>query len=297
MIVAVLIEQDWPRPLQEPGAPVYRAGAGAGRWVAALCVIVSALVLVPAAAPAPNTKFVSKQYGYSIVLPGNSSRWFSSLARVTWSTARSRRIRLPSTPSPICGPTGCTSSGRDGCQRDPRSRSGRRFSLRNRGPNCTTHPSLSTSKLSGTPARLLTWSCTDGYNAIGITALHAHLGYFMIVASRSTSSPASDRTAFSGAEHHSASCLRRSSTRPARVRVQGLGPPRPSRRTSLRRRRSRPRQAPRREHLWGDGHLPNVVARPSAGPRDERAWIGQRSLTSGRVVTADLVVDGSAERA
>ena len=30
MIVAVLIEQDWPRPLQEPGAPVYRAGAGAG---------------------------------------------------------------------------------------------------------------------------------------------------------------------------------------------------------------------------------------------------------------------------
>ena len=78
----MLIEQDW--HLQEPGAPVYRAGSG--RWVAALCVIVSALVLVPAAASAPNTKFVSKQYGYSIVLPGNSSRWFSSFARVTWST-------------------------------------------------------------------------------------------------------------------------------------------------------------------------------------------------------------------
>ena len=71
--------------------------------------------------------------------------------------------------------------------------------LRNRGPNCTTHPSLSNSKLSGTPARLLTWSCTDGYNAIGITALHAQLGYFMIVASRTTSSRASNRTAFSGA--------------------------------------------------------------------------------------------------
>jgi len=71
--------------------------------------------------------------------------------------------------------------------------------LRNRGPNCTTRPSISTSKLSGTPARLLAWSCTDGYNAIGITALHAHLGYFMIVASRTTSSRASDRTAFSSA--------------------------------------------------------------------------------------------------
>ena len=48
-------------------------------------------------------------------------------------------------------------------------------------------------------ARLLTWSCTDNYNAIGITALHAHLGYFMIVASPTTSSRASNRTAFSRA--------------------------------------------------------------------------------------------------
>ena len=57
--LAVLIEQDW--QLREPEPPVYRAGAG--RWVAALCVIDSALVLVPAATPAPNTKCVSKQYG------------------------------------------------------------------------------------------------------------------------------------------------------------------------------------------------------------------------------------------
>ena len=49
MIAAVLIEQ-------EPGAPVYRAGAA--RCVAALCVVISALVLLPAAASAPNTKFV-----------------------------------------------------------------------------------------------------------------------------------------------------------------------------------------------------------------------------------------------
>ena len=70
MIVEVLIQPAW--RLQETGAPVYRARAR--RWVAALCVVVSALVLVPAAASAPNTKFVSKTYGYSIVLPGNSSR-------------------------------------------------------------------------------------------------------------------------------------------------------------------------------------------------------------------------------
>ena len=195
MIAAVLIEQDW--HLQEPGTPAY--GAWAGRWVAALCVVVSALVFVPAAASAPNTKFVSKQYGYSIVLPGNSSRWFSSFARVTWSTGtispdtpafdtytdlRTNRLYIIGARRLLAGAT---------------LEKWTATFLRNRGPNCTTHPSLSNSTLSGTPARLLTWSCTDGYNAIGITALHARLGYFMIVASRTTSSRASNRTAFSDA--------------------------------------------------------------------------------------------------
>ena len=195
MIAAVVGEQDW--QLHEPVAPVHRAGAG--RWVAALCVIVSALVLVPAAASASSTKFVSKQYGYSIVLPGNSSRWFSSLARVTWSTG----TISPDTPAFDT----YTDLRTDrlyiiGARRLPAGATLQKWTtmfLKNRGPNCTTPPTLSNSNLSRTPARLLTWSCTDGYNAIGITALHAHLGYFMIVASRTTSSRAANRTAFNGA--------------------------------------------------------------------------------------------------
>ena len=196
MIVALLIEQD--RQLQKPGAPVYRAGAG--RWVAALCVIVSALVLVPAAASAPNTKFVSKQYGYSIVLPGSSSRWFSSFARVPWSTG---------TISPDTAAFDTFTDMRTdrlyiiGARRLPAGSTLENWTatfLRNRGPNCTTRSTLSNSKLSGTTARLLTWSCTDGYNATGITALHAHLGYFMLVASPTTTSRASNRTAFNGAQ-------------------------------------------------------------------------------------------------
>ena len=195
MIDAVLIEADW--QLQEPGEPVYRAGAG--RWVAVLCVIISALVLVPVVASAPNTKFVSKQYRYSIVLPGNSSRWLSSFARVTWSTG---------TIAPDTAAFDTFSDLRSdrlyiiGARRLPAGSTLNKWTtifLKNRGPNCTTPPSLSNSKLSGTPARLITWSCTDGYNAIGITALRANLGYFMIVASRTNSSPASNRTAFSGA--------------------------------------------------------------------------------------------------
>jgi len=191
MIAAVLIGQ-------EPVAPVYRAGAD--RWVAALCVIVSALVLVPVAASAPSTKFVSKQYGYSIVLPGNSSRWFSSFARVTWSTG----TISPDTPAFDT----YTDLRTDrlyiiGARRLPTGSTLEKWTatfLRNRGPNCTTHALVSSSKLSGKPARLLTWSCTDGYSAIGITTLHAHLGYFMIVASRTTSSRDSNRTAFKGAQ-------------------------------------------------------------------------------------------------
>ena len=99
------------------------------RWVAALRVIVSALVLVPAAASAPNTKFVSKQYGFSIVLPGNSSRWFSSFARVMWSTGTiSPDTRCLRHLHRSARPTGCTSWGRDGFQRDPPWKSGRRSS-------------------------------------------------------------------------------------------------------------------------------------------------------------------------
>ena len=195
MIDAVLVEQDW--QLQEPGAPVYRAWAA--RCVAALCAIVSVLLLVPAAASAPNTKFVSKQYDYSIVLPGNSSRWLSTFARVRWSTG------TISPDAPAFDTITDLRTGRlyiIGARRLPAGSTLEKWTaifLRNRGPNCTTHPSLSNSKLSGKRARLHTRSCSDGYNAIGITALHAHLGYFMIVASRTTSSRASDRTAFSGA--------------------------------------------------------------------------------------------------
>ena len=162
-------------------------------------MIVSALVLVPAAASAPSTKFVSKQYGYSIVLPGNSRHWVSSFARVTWSTGT---ISADGTAFDTFTDLRTGRLYIIGARRLPAGSTLEKWTatfLKSRGPNCTTHASRSNAKLSGTPARLLTWSCTDGYNAIGITALHARRGYFMIVASRTTSSRASNSTAFSGA--------------------------------------------------------------------------------------------------
>ena len=185
--------------LRATRAPVYRAKAG--RWVAALCVVASALVLVPAAAAAPTTKFVSKQYGYSIVFPGGSSHWTSSFAFVRWSTG----TISPGAPAfdtfRICGSTPPVAN--IGARRLLAGSTLAKWTaifVSNRGSDCATRPSsLSSSTLSGAPARVLTWSCTDGYKAIGITALHAHRGYFMIVASRTTSSRTSDRTAFNAA--------------------------------------------------------------------------------------------------
>ena len=184
--------------------PAERGGMGTNRALRSrrgffLGAIAAAVLLVPTAASAPNTKFFSNSTATRSSSPATRANGFRAWPVSRGRPARSRRMRLPSTPSPICGPAGCTSSGRDRCRRDQHSRSGRRCSSGIAGQTARHTPALN-SKLSGTPARLLTWSCTDGYNAIGITALHAHLGYFMIVASKTTSSRASNRTAFSGAQ-------------------------------------------------------------------------------------------------
>jgi hypothetical protein len=188
-----------PESLASPGPLVWIRLGKSVRVGVGLCGIVAALVLVPAAGSASNTKFVSKQYGYSIVLPGNSSRWFSSFARVTWSTGTI-------TPDTAAFDT-FTDLQTDrlyiiGARRLPAGSTLEKWTaifLRNRGPNCTTRAWSSKSTLTGRPAHRLTWSCADGYYAVGMTALRAHLGYFMIVASPTTRSPASNRTAFNGA--------------------------------------------------------------------------------------------------
>jgi hypothetical protein len=177
-------------------ASFYRAGAE--RWAAALCVIALALVLVPAARSAPNTKFVSKQYGYSIVLPGSSTSWSSSFAFITWSAGspepgspsfdtytdlRVNRLYLIAARRP---PTGSTLA------------KWTRFAMSPGALGCAARPSVSNSTLSGAPARVFTYTCTDRYG-IGITALHDHRGYLMLVSSLPGTPQPSERLAFNAA--------------------------------------------------------------------------------------------------
>jgi hypothetical protein len=183
----------------EPAAPVGRASAG--RWIIALGVIATALVLAAAAAAAsPTTKFTSKEYGYSLILRGGASHWTSSFAFVSWSIGaiatnspafdtftdmRVNRLYLIAARRP---PTGSTLEQWTA------------FFISARPSDCRKPAPLSSSTLSGAPARILTFSCTDGYNVIAITALHDHRGYFMIVASPTSSSRASDHNAFNAAQ-------------------------------------------------------------------------------------------------
>ena len=170
--------------------------AGRGLGVAGVYVIVSALLLVPAGSAAPSTKFVSKQYHYSVVLPGGAGDWSSSYALVPWSVGDvspgsggfdtftnlgNQRLYIIAARRP---PTGSTLAKWTA------------FFVAHRSSFCSAKVSESGSTLDGAAARALSYSCSDGYFAYAVTALHGGLGYFMIVATPQSVSPASDQSAF-----------------------------------------------------------------------------------------------------
>lgn len=166
-----------------------RLGTSRRLPVAASLFIVAGLVLAPSTL-AGGTTFVSKRYGYSLRLPGGSSRWLSSLATENWSSGgiehgspgfdtftdlRKGRIYF------LAARAGRSSLGRWTA-----------FVVSARPAVCGAPRSLPRSTLAGEQARVLMWSCSDGYRVIVTTALHAHRGYVMLVASQTTLSRASD---------------------------------------------------------------------------------------------------------
>jgi hypothetical protein len=163
-----------------------------------LCVVVMALLLVPAATARPTATFVSKRYGYSLVLPGGSTRWRSSLAIVNWSSDSIGGIGSPAVDTFTDQLT-----NRTFVLAARRTRSDLKhwtaFVASARPTNCGAPKALREDTLGGARARVLTWSCTDGYKVIVIAALHAGRGYFMLVASPTNLSRASDLRAFDAA--------------------------------------------------------------------------------------------------
>lgn len=168
-------------------------------WVAALAVI--AFALVPVAAAAPEATVVSKLYRYSLVLPGSASQWQAIPAQVAWSAG----VIDPNLPAFDTFTERQTQRAYViGARRLPAGSTLEKwtsFVISERPPACHAAPAgrPRRSTLSRAPAHLFTFSCTDGYIVIGITALHAHRGYFMFVASPTSLPRASDRPAFDAA--------------------------------------------------------------------------------------------------
>jgi hypothetical protein len=162
--------------------------------VAAFFVAVSALVAIPPGAAQPSARFVSKLYRYSVVLPGATSSWTTSFATQRWDGASIPGIGDAQLDS-FEGNTGRTyliaaRPTRSTLVAWAKSVVGARPSV------CVKPTSLKRARLAGEPAEMVTWSCSDGYRVIVITALHAGRGYFMLQASPTSLPRTSDLPAF-----------------------------------------------------------------------------------------------------
>jgi hypothetical protein len=163
--------------------------------LAAFCVAVSALVAVPSAAARPTATFVSKLYRYSIVLPGATNRWVPTFATQRWPGGSIPGIgdaqldtfidfKSDRTYLLAARPTGSS------LEKWAKSVIAARPSV------CVKPTSPKRATLAGEPAEVVTWSCTDGFRVIVITALHAGRGYFMLQASPTGLARTSDLPAF-----------------------------------------------------------------------------------------------------
>jgi hypothetical protein len=162
-------------------------------------LLVAALLLVPAATARAAATFVSKRYGYSIAFPGSASRWSYSLATVNllgsatagaihssqtdvFTDAETQRLYiLASRPN------------------QPNLQKWAKFVISIRDPSCGAPHALPNATLAGARALAFTWSCSIGRLGFMIAALHAGRGYFMLVASPTNLSRASDLRAFDAA--------------------------------------------------------------------------------------------------
>lgn len=159
--------------------------------------ITLALVYSTIAAAASGTPFVSKRNGYSIVLPGSTDRWTATYATANWTdptipgigdrqldsfedNQAFRAYLLATRPATsLQAWTKFVASAHPGV--------------------CSAARMLPASTVAGSPARVFTWSCSDGYRVFILTAVHAHRGYMLLVASPTNLSRASDWSAFDAA--------------------------------------------------------------------------------------------------
>jgi hypothetical protein len=167
--------------------------------LATLCVLISALVVVPMAGARSAATFVSHRYKYSVVLPGASNLWSAELAMFNLSgSATEGAIHSPLTDvfTELKTERLYILASRPN-QANLQKWAQFVISIRPK-PECGPPHALPDTTLAGAPAIAFSWSCT-GREGVMVAALHAGRGYFMLVSSLTTSSRASEAHAFDAA--------------------------------------------------------------------------------------------------
>src|SRR3954447_16016780 len=183
------IDQVWRNVARQPGAAT-RVG-----WLPTLCVLVAALVVVPAASARSAASFVSHRYKYSIVLPGASNRWSAEFASYNLpSSATEGDIHSPFTDvfTELNAERLYILASRPN-QANLQKWAQFVISIRPE-PECGPPRSVIHTTLAGAPAIVFSWSCgppaAGGREGIMVAALHAGRGYFMLVSSLANGSGA-----------------------------------------------------------------------------------------------------------
>jgi hypothetical protein len=162
----------------------------------ALSLIVAA-VLVPAATAAPTTTFVSKQYHYTIAVPGSAKYWTTNYAFIDWTKGPVDRA-VPQFDT--FTDTRVNRFFIIGARKEPAGTTLADWTAFFTTPaelGCKTTTRLGSSRLGGTAAQAFAFTCGDGVHGTGLTALHDGSGYFLLLSTFSgTTSEASDRAVF-----------------------------------------------------------------------------------------------------
>lgn len=166
------------------------------RAITQLAIAVASVALVSSVDAAPKkTRFVSKRYGYSLVLPGSADRWLTVHAVVNWAGD------TPSLSNPGFDRLTDMQTGRifliaaRPVAKKTTVRKWTSFLIGVTNPGCTYAPQkLARSKLGGASARAYNLSCSEGV-AVDVGVVHAHRGYFFICLSRTPKLRAADRRA------------------------------------------------------------------------------------------------------
>jgi hypothetical protein len=160
-------------------------------------VALGVLVVAPGTAAAPTTTVVSKQYRYSMVVPGSPRYWTRSYAFLDWTSGdvergeaefdtftdtRTNRFFIVGARKESAGTTLASWT---------------KFFTSFDELGCKVKSPSTASSIAGRPARVFSYSCGHGISGTGLTTLNDKLGYFMLFSSSTAiSSPAADRPVF-----------------------------------------------------------------------------------------------------